>query len=450
MSSIMPYDKARRKILKSYLLELEEDAGGKDRLPHDKIIIKGKVQTIPVYKIECNDLYFNKSNGRIKSEVLKKEAELGRNLEVSDADDQSIIRDILLGIGIEENKKIKEDLRNNGQLRPGIITCDGLVINGNRRKALFEELYKERHNSKYKALEVQVLPSTMTKAELWLIEAGIQMSAPQQLDYSPINNLLKLREGIDSGLEIAYMATRIFGVSIDKIKKDLDHLELIDEFLKDFLDKGDRYYLVENLIEHFIDLHNIITRVGNRRKPNNANWEWDESDIIELKLVAFYYIRHKFAHLRIRDLQKLFINAETWQLVKRALHLEIKLSEEELIQFSPQAEIEFETDEEIEDNESIDVSAKPTIVEQRDKLEETLWRQKHDKALKEYFEDAMETAQIIQDSKQPLTLAKKALKNINAITDDSDQLNMKEIDNVLGEIIIRVNALRKITRMFRS
>ncbi|GAI06379.1 unnamed protein product, partial [marine sediment metagenome] len=158
-----------------------------------------------------------------------------------------IIKDLLLSIRKDENEKVKADLAKKGQIRPGIITCDGIVINGNRRKALLEELYAEAGLEKYKYLEVHVLPSDITKSELWLIEAGIQMSTPQQLDYSPINNLLKLKEGILSGLRIEDMAARIYGVTAEKIKVDIERLDLIDEYLKDFIVKPGKYYLVRYL-----------------------------------------------------------------------------------------------------------------------------------------------------------------------------------------------------------
>ena len=232
MPTAMPYDQERQRMIRSHLKKQEDDAGGKEKLHHEKLIVKGRAALAPVYRLALEELAFNKANGRIKAEVLEQEAELGRELELSSPEDQKIIKKILLSIRPDENTKIRDDLKKNGQMHPGIITCDGMVVNGNRRKALLEELYDdgETREEQFKYLDVQVLPSDITKAELWLIEAGIQMSTPQQLDYSPINHLLKLREGVDSGLKIEDMAARIYGVSEDKITADLNRLKTIDEF----------------------------------------------------------------------------------------------------------------------------------------------------------------------------------------------------------------------------
>jgi len=284
MTSYMPFDKQRKQLINQQMKQQEVDVGGKEKLPQEKLIVKGKPKRCPVYTFPLDDLAFNKSNGRIKAEVVEKESELGRLLGVGDKTDQNIIRDILLSLRPDENVKIKEDLRKNGQMNPGIVTCDGKVINGNRRKAILGTLHDETKNQKYGYLEAQVLPSAITKAELWLIEAGIQLSTPQQLDYSPINHLLKLREGCDAGLDPGVMASHIYGVSEAQLEDDLQRLKLIDEYLRDFLQKEGKYYLIRQRNEHFIDLQNILSWARRPKGRIRKDWDWDESDINELKL----------------------------------------------------------------------------------------------------------------------------------------------------------------------
>ena len=181
MTVSMPFDPTKKKIIQDYMKREEEDAGGKDKLRQDKFEVKGKVDLAPIYKFSHAELAFNKANGRIHAETIEKETELGRLLDIWNNDDQKIIKHLLLSMERDANEKIKTDLTKKGQIRPGIITCDGIVINGNRRKALLDEIYEETGEEKYKYLEAHVLPSNITKSELWLIEAGIQMSAPQQL-----------------------------------------------------------------------------------------------------------------------------------------------------------------------------------------------------------------------------------------------------------------------------
>jgi len=421
----------------------EDSAGGQEKLPREKLIVKGKADRAPVYRISVDDLAFNKANGRIKAEVLEKEAELGRELDASNKEDQALIREILLGIRADENEKILEDLKKNGQIHPGIITCDGTVINGNRRKAIFEKLHGRTGEDLYKYLDVQVLPSDITKRELWLIEAGIQLSTPQQLDYSPINHLLKLREGRLSGLEIDEMAARIYGVTEERLLADLSRLELIDGFLKDFLEKPERYYLVKQLNEHFIDLQNILVWAARPRGNIKLNWAPDASDVNELKLVAFYYIRLRMSHWRIRDLRDLFASKESWREVKQALKVDIQLTSEDRKKMGLQPE-GGDSSEEDETGDSGDESLKPkTPVEEKDIQEEAVWREVHEDKLKNYYQDAKESKEILRDTERPLALVTRALRIIDAIPLDKRKLNDPEIDDVLRQIIEKINVLRK-------
>ena len=78
MPSSMPFDRKRKVMIRQHMKKQEEDAGGKDRLPKEKITIKGRTDRHPVYKFRIGDLVFNKANGRIKAEVAEKESELGR------------------------------------------------------------------------------------------------------------------------------------------------------------------------------------------------------------------------------------------------------------------------------------------------------------------------------------------------------------------------------------
>jgi len=441
MGTTMPYDSARKQIIRARAKKQEEDAGGRDRLRGAKLTVKGITSIEPIYRFQLDDLAFNKANGRIKAEVQEKEAELGRMLnQFSDADTK-IIREILLSIRRDENDKIKEDLRKNTQTFPGIITVDGVVINGNRRKALLEELFEETHDEKYGYLEVHILPSDITKSELWLIEAGIQLSAPQQLDYSPINHLLKLREGVNSGLNIPQMASRIYGVSEEKLESDLKRLYLIDEYLADFLNKEGKYYLVKNLNEHFINLCDILDWAERPRGAIRRDWSPNKDDINELKLVGFYYIRMHLAHLRIRELRDLFATSSSWKEAKRALRVDPNLTDDEKQKFGMKPIPEAETSEEYDEMEYKDDNI--TKSEARDLEEEAVWRVNRTNELKSIYQDAKEQETIVKDSERPLTLAQRALNNIKALEGGDSKLHDPEIDKILGEIVLIVNRIRK-------
>ena len=441
MVTAMPFNQARKQLIREHAKKQEDDAGGRDRLRAAKLTIKGATSLEPIYRFKLDDLAFNKANGRIKSEVIEREAELGRILDQFNHADNKILKEILLSIRMDENEKIKEDLRKNTQIFPGIITVDGVVINGNRRKALLEELYHDTHDDRYNYLDAHVLPSDITKSELWLIEAGIQLSAPQQLDYSPINHLLKLSEGLNSGLTIPEMASRIYGVTEEQLDSDIKRLDLINEYLTDFLGKEGKYYLVKNLNEHFINLLNILDWANRPRGAVRRDWIPNKDDINELKLVGFYYIRVHMPHLRIRDLRDIFATADAWKEVKRSLSVDPSLSEDEKKRFGVSHILQEEPSEDPVEKEESDNSA--PVSEQRDLKEEVVWRESRKDQLKSIYEDAKEQERIVKDSEKPLTLAQRALRNIQAISLESCESTDPEIDKVLSEIIALVNKIRK-------
>lgn len=446
MPSGIPYDEVRQQMILAHMKDQERSPGGRESLPHQKIVIQGRVQQMPVYRFALEELAFNKANGRIKSEVLEMEEALGHDLEPSSADDQARIKKLLLAIRPDENEKIRVDLKKNGQLQPGIVTCDGFVVNGNRRKAILEELYEQTSDERYKYLDVHVLPPDITKSELWLIEAGIQLSAQQQLDYSPINHLLKLRDGRNAGLTVSEMAQRIYGVSEDKIELDLKRLDLIDEYLADYLGKVRRYYLVKQLNEHFINLQNILAWAKHRHGRIQWDWDPDDSDRTELKIVGFHYIRLGVWHMTIRGLRNIFAKREAWQQLRQAVELDTSIEVVESPQGADDSVPIPEPSVDEDDATSYVPLGDPELaplVEQHDLAEEHRWRRAKERPLKGFYEDAKEQLQIVTERSRPTSLAQRALRMLEGIRSLDEATYEPELDDIFRKIVSVTNELRK-------
>lgn len=85
-----------------------------------------------VYKIPLDYLIYNKYNGRIGSVVLSYEKQNGQiNAELEH--DKKLIEQFLYDSKKDRNKTTMDSLLKNGQQRYGIVTADGIVIDGNRR-----------------------------------------------------------------------------------------------------------------------------------------------------------------------------------------------------------------------------------------------------------------------------------------------------------------------------
>ncbi|MEM2160897.1 MAG: hypothetical protein QXN55_08095, partial [Candidatus Nitrosotenuis sp.] len=195
------------------------------------VILMGKKVELQVYRIPIELTFYNIKNGRFAAEYIDLQVKENRQLDPQNPDDSKRIRQMLLEIDPNQSKILQQDLLLYGQKQPGIITHDGSIINGNRRRASLDELV-ESGKSEFKYIEVGRLPPNVSHQDLWKIEAGIQLSKSIQLDYGPINELLKFKEGIDAGLTPIEVAKSLYGDWKEKdIIERLEQLKLITEYL---------------------------------------------------------------------------------------------------------------------------------------------------------------------------------------------------------------------------
>ncbi|GAB5492180.1 MAG: hypothetical protein Phog2KO_23950 [Phototrophicaceae bacterium] len=223
--------------------------------------IGGEVRRVPTYKIPISFLRYNINNGRIKMEIREWEIKNRRELSNIDLEDIKIIQRLLIEQSSTDAELLKEDLRRKGQLDAGVITHDGIVINANRRMAVYQELHREDASGIWESLEVAVLPATVSHRDLWRIEAGLQLSKDKKVEYHPVNELLKIREGIDAGLKPFEIAAAMFGRNEKYVKEGLERLDLIDGFLE-YIDEPKNYGLIKvhQLHESFINIHSRVTK----------------------------------------------------------------------------------------------------------------------------------------------------------------------------------------------
>jgi hypothetical protein len=262
------------------------------------IVVGGTKQLFEVHKLPTALLAYNIRNGRFAAELKAKERELKRSLDPLLPEDEAVIRDLLLNIDPSATHLLKEDLKKVGQTDPGIITHDGFVINGNRRMAILQELHKAHPSGKFEYLEVQVLPKDIGDKDLWRIEAGLQLSRDKRLDYGPVNDLLKIREGLNAGLKPNEIAATLYGVknAEEVIQKD-ERLKLIDTYL-DFIGENDNYTKANAKVEHFINLQDFLRYLEKQGVKAGERLKWE--------LVAFELIRANVTHMEIRKLRDIY------------------------------------------------------------------------------------------------------------------------------------------------
>lgn len=262
------------------------------------VIIGGQKKMLEVYRLPISLLTYNIRNGRFAAELMARERELGRKLNPLQPQDHAEIQALLLNLDPGATELLKRDLRAVGQTDPGIITHDGHVINGNRRMAILSQLHKEDGTGKYEYLEVQRLPPDISERDLWRIEAGLQLSRDKRLEYGPVNDLLKIREGINAGLKYDEIAATLYGIDGGKeVQEKEKRLALIDSYL-DYIGEPGTYLRANGLVEHFINVQDFLRWLDRQDVKPRERHNW--------LLRAFEMIRAELPHVELRKLRSIY------------------------------------------------------------------------------------------------------------------------------------------------
>jgi hypothetical protein len=290
----MPLQSSRAKEIDVLVKDHQELKTG----DHEPVEVAGELKILEVWRFPIKLLVYNIRNGRFASELLQKERELRRRLDPYVPEDAVVIRQLLLEQNARETEALKKHIQQYGQLDPGVITVDGAVINANRRMAIISKLYEETGESKFEYLKAARLPRGVNEKDLWRIEAGIQFAKDFKLNYGPVNELLKLREGSEQGLTPKQISTALLGRYTDKdVEEKLDILAQIDNYL-DFIGKRGQYDQVERDIEKFNSLvRNVLQPL--KRRGMSAR---DRADVNNL---AFCLIKGGDGNLTHWDIRKL-------------------------------------------------------------------------------------------------------------------------------------------------
>ncbi len=257
-----------------------------------EVYYKGKRQKMPVYEINLDYLIYNSLNGRIASRVKSYEKQEGKTLDPTNNDDKLIIEQFLEEASKESNKNTFESLLNQGQLKYGIVTKDGVIIDGNRRALLLSRVAEKKKEQPVYFLGV-VLEEELNEnpPEIMRLETTFQMGEDAKVDYDPIEKYLKCKDLIEyypgeKGIaEIAQM----MGEKSPAIKEYLSIMELMNEYLEKTGNSG-IYTRLNKTEGTFVDLDGYLDRYKGRRSKM-IQWNYDDSDLNDLKLIYFDYIR---------------------------------------------------------------------------------------------------------------------------------------------------------------
>lgn len=282
---------------------------------------RGETRTMNVYKIPLDFLIYNKYNGRIGTDVLSFEKQNGA-LDVEKESDRIIIERFLYESKKDRNDTTMKSLLEIGQQRYGIVTSDGIIVDGNRRAMLLNRLFHKRDElglaydkvARCQLFWAIILPDDANEKDIQQLETIYQMGEDDKLDYNPIEKYLKCKEL----KRLGFTEDDIAGFMSEKpgqIKKWLSILKLMEEYLDEYDYEG-IYTRLEKTEGPFVDLQGYVDSY--QRRSSNIEWSYTESDISDLKTVCFDYIRARYEGKEFRDIAKtgkdgsIFFHEEVW------------------------------------------------------------------------------------------------------------------------------------------
>jgi hypothetical protein len=281
-----------------------------DPYAQKEIMWQDKLEVMPVYKISLKYLLYNKYNGRILSRTQSLEAQ-GKNLNPENENDRKILEKLLWDSKPDRNKKTLLDLETHGQKEIGIITKDGIIIDGNRRAMLLNRI------DKYDYFKAVILPVTLEQnpIEIEKLETSYQMGADEKLGYNPIEKYIKAKNLAKKGISTKEISDWM-GENESTIKDYLAIMETMDDYL-DYLQYNGIYTQLDGREDQFINLTKWLNTFYNGSTKGFTGYL--EDDVDDLKAIGYDYIRIKYEGKKFRQLayglqdKHIFGNKEIWQ-----------------------------------------------------------------------------------------------------------------------------------------
>lgn len=156
--------------------------------------------------------------------------------------------------------RLKDDLREHGQTEPGIVTRDGVLVNGNTRRAALADLYGQQAN-----MRVAVLPPSADWADVADIELALQMRHDHKREYSWVNRLIAIARLTGDGVPPGVIAAK-FRSTAKVIETEAGIYNLLLSLIKRSEVGNDKLPLVafEDKAERLRELAAFVKKIGAR------------------------------------------------------------------------------------------------------------------------------------------------------------------------------------------
>jgi hypothetical protein len=256
-----------------------------------EVMYRDSRKKLPVHEIPLDALIYNKYNGRIASKVKSFERQ-NRVLDAANPQDKKIIEDFLWNSNPGRNRHTKKDLEEQQQLRYGIVTRDGVIIDGNRRALLLGKIADERDQRPGHFLAV-ILDDRLVDSprEIIRLETTYQMGEDEKLGYNAIEKYLRCKDLVAEHFTVEEIG-KMMSEDSEMIEKWLRTMELMDSYLKSLGYEG-IYTRLDDTEGLFVDLDQYLGRY--KKESKMVSWPYDASDVADLQTIFFDLIRARFS-----------------------------------------------------------------------------------------------------------------------------------------------------------
>lgn len=265
------------------------------------LFYKGEKRNLGVYEVPVELLRFNYLNGRIGTEVREFAMINGSNLEELSIDDiNEKIHNWIWKKSESENKKTLEDIREKRQIIPGVITRDGIVVDGNRRFMITRKLNQEGLNRQFLTI---ILDDTYedggdNELQIKKLETEIQLGQDEKVKYGAIEPYIKIMDFVDNYIEVKSPKmdyeelARLMNIKDDKTIKTKYRIgKLMLEYL-DYIEFPEMFSRLQNTEDLFIQLEKIYRLYKDQKGA--VGWQFDDDDIENFKACGFELIRWNY------------------------------------------------------------------------------------------------------------------------------------------------------------
>ncbi|MFC9618524.1 transcriptional regulator [Streptomyces sp. NPDC056930] len=287
---VPPEGEKIRSLVEERLVQARDENGAKVTVEW-----RGQQKHLDVISMPAQMLYFNPDTHRIRAQRTL-DADRNRALEEEPWSEagQGYLYDLLRCKPSNPDQtdpdytSLLDELDDFGQKEPGIVTPDGILVDGNTRCAALRELG-------VKDIRVAVLPSDTSRGDINAVELALQLRRDKRRDYSYINRLIAVEDELVAGRREDDIA-RAFNIKTRTLRQD----RWVYQLINDAIDRSDTGIGVSLRLVDFED-HQEKLRELHRDCTKLAETDVDAAEKLKESRLAMVVLNYPKTSVRLAE-----------------------------------------------------------------------------------------------------------------------------------------------------